>query len=189
MRILAGNLKRGEFILYQGEIWQVQKAEFYSPGKGSALMRAKIKNVKSGKNIDYTFKSSESVDTIEVQSIEMQYLYKDVEVAYFMDERTYNQYQVPVAVVGEALGYLKEGEKVYVYIQDETPLSIRPPMAVRLKIVETEDAAKGDTVSNARKPATVETGATVMVPLFCKVGDVIVVNPEIGEYTGRESQG
>ena len=189
MRVSAGNLKKGEFIIYQGEIWQVQKAEFYSPGKGSALMRAKIKNVKSGKNIDYTFKSSEYVDTIEVQSIEMQYLYKDNESAYFMDERTYNQYIVPVEVVGDTLQYLKEGETIYVYVQDEQPLSIRPPMVVRLKITETEDAAKGDTVTNARKQATVETGATVMVPLFCKAGHLITINPESGEYTGRESQG
>lgn len=187
MRVQAGQLKKGEFVVYQGDIWQVQKAEFYSPGKGSALMRAKIKNVVSGKNIDYTFKSSEYVETIEVQSIEMQYLYKDNESAYFMDERTYNQYQVPAAVVGDVIQYFKEGEKVYVYVQDEKPLSVRPPMAVRLKITATEDAAKGDTVTNARKPATVETGATVMVPLFCKVGDLIVINPETGEYTGRES--
>lgn len=189
MRVSAGNLKKGEFIIYQGETWQVQKAEFYSPGKGSALMKAKIKNVKSGKNIDYTFKSSEYVDTIEVQSIEMQYLYKDNESSYFMDERTYNQYQIPVEVVGDTLNYLKEGETIYVFVQDEKPISIRPPMAVRLKITSTEDAAKGDTVTNARKPATVETGATVMVPLFCKAGDLIVINPETGEYTGRESQG
>ncbi len=189
MRVSAGNLKKGEFITYQGETWIVQKTDFYSPGKGSALMRTKIKNVISGKNIDYTFKSSEYVDTIEVQSVEMQYLYKDNEYAYFMDERTYNQYQIPMQVVGDTISYLKEGEKIYVFLQDDKPLSIRPPMAVRLKIIESEDAAKGDTVSNARKPAIVETGAQVMVPLFCKVGDLIVVNPETGEYTGRESQG
>src|SRR3989344_4661997 len=105
MSTYAGNIKKGEFIMYQGEIWQIQKTEFYSPGKGSALMRTKIKNVKSGKNIDYTFKSSESVDTVEVNSVEMQYLYKDQEYAYFMDERSYNQYQVPLAVVGRDLKF------------------------------------------------------------------------------------
>jgi len=185
MKTYAGNLKKGEFIIYQGETWQVQKAEFYSPGKGSALMRAKFKNVKSGKNIDYTFKSQESVETIDVQSIEMQYLYKDNEAAYFMDDRTCEQYSVPLAVVGDIVQYFKEGEKMFVYIQNDVPLSVRPPMVVRLKIVEAEDAAKGDTVTNARKPAKVETGASIMVPLFVRVGDTITINPENGEYGER----
>ncbi len=186
MKTAAGNLKRGDFISYQEGIWQIQKAEFYSPGKGAALMRAKIKNVATGKNIDYAFKSNEDVDVLDVQCLEMQYLYKDAEVAYFMDERTYVQYDVPLAVVGEIIQYFKEGEKIYTYVHNEKPLSIRPPMSVKLKITETEDAAKGDTVTNARKPATVETGAIVMVPLFCKAGDVITINPETAEYTGRE---
>jgi len=172
--------------MYQGEIWQIQKAEFYSPGKGSALMRAKIKNVKSGKNIDYTFKSSESVDTVDVNSVEMQYLYKDQEFAYFMDERTYNQYQVPLAVVGRVIEYFKEGSKMFVYLYNDEPLSIRPPLSVTLKVVSSEDAAKGDTVSSAKKEAELETGVKVMVPLFIKTGEMISVNPETGEYTGRQ---
>lgn len=186
MKTSAGNLKKGDFISYQDGTWQVQKAEFYSPGKGSALMRAKIKNVSTGKNIDYAFKSNEDVETLDVQSLEMQYLYKDAELAYFMDERTYIQYDAPLSVMGDIIQYFKEGEKMYVFVQNEKILSVRPPMSVKLKIVETEDAAKGDTVTNARKPATVETGATVMVPLFCKAGDVITINPETTEYTGRE---
>ena len=185
-RISAGNLKKGEFIIYQNETWQLQKAEFYSPGKGSALMRAKIKNVISGKNIDYTFKSSEYVETIEVESVEMQYLYKDNENAYYMDERTYNQYTVPLAVIGEAINFFKEGEKMFVYIHDDQPLSVRAPLSVTLKIVQTEDAVKGDTVSGAKKEAELETGVKVMVPLFIKVGEKISVNPETGQYTGRQ---
>ncbi|OGK37073.1 elongation factor P [Candidatus Roizmanbacteria bacterium RIFCSPHIGHO2_12_FULL_41_11] len=187
-RISAGNLKKGEFIIYQNETWQLQKAEFYSPGKGSALMRAKIKNVISGKNIDYTFKSSEYVETIEVESVEMQYLYKDNENAYYMDERTYNQYTVPLAVIGEAINFFKEGEKMFVYVQNEKPLCISPPMSVRLRVTETEDGVKGDTVSGAKKTAILETGASILVPLFVKKGDIITLNPEIGEYVGREKE-
>lgn len=187
-RVAAGNLKKGEFIVYQGETWQVQKAEFYSPGKGSALMRSKIKNIISGKNIDYTFKSNEFVETIDVASVEMQYLYKDNEFAYFMDERTYNQYQVPLPVVGDAINFFKEGEKMFVYIQNDQPLNIKPPMSVRLKVIETEEAVKGDTVSGAKKQAILETGASIMVPLFVKKGDIITLNPEIGEYVGREKE-
>ena len=166
--------------MYQGEIWQIQKTEFYSPGKGSALMRTKIKNVKSGKNIDYTFKSSESVDTVEVNSVEMQYLYKDQEFAYFMDERSYNQYQVPLAVVGSVIEYFKEGLKMFVYLYNDEPLSIRAPLSVTLKVVSTESAVKGDTVSGAKKEAELETGVKVRVPLFIKTGEMISVNPETG---------
>jgi elongation factor P len=185
MRTNAGNLKKGEFVLYQNEVWQVQKADFYSPGKGSALMKARIKNILSGKNIEYTYKSSEQVDVLEVTSVEMQYLYKDIENLYFMDERTYNQYSLPLNVVGEVANFMKEGNKYFVYVRDDKPLTMRPPSSVHLKVLETEDAAKGDTVSGAKKPAKVETGVTVMVPIFVKVGDVITVNPETGAYGER----
>lgn len=187
-KVIAGNLKKGEFVLHQSETWQVQKAEFYSPGKGSALMKARIKNVVSGKNVDYTYKSSEMVETVEVQSLEMQYLYKDNEYAYFMNEQTYNQYQVPLAVVGDIIEFFKEGEKMYIYIHNEVPLSIRPPLSVRLKVVEAEDAAKGDTVGGAKKTVVLETGASIQAPIFIKTGETITVNPETREYTGRVNE-
>ncbi|MDP4011675.1 MAG: elongation factor P [Candidatus Roizmanbacteria bacterium] len=185
MSTQAGNLKRGEFLRHLGEIWHVQKTEFYSPGKGSALMRTKLKNVTSGKTIDYNYKSNESVDTVEVGSMEMQYLYKDQEKAYFMNNETFQQYDVSLSVIGNVIDYFKEGETMYVYVHDEKTLNIRPPVSVNLKIVQTEDAARGDTVSGAKKEAELETGAKVMVPLFIKKGEVIVINPETGEYTGR----
>lgn len=185
MKTNAGNLKKGEFVHYQGDIWQVQKADFYSPGKGSALMKTRIKNLVTGKNIEYTYKSSEQVDVLQVDSIEMQYLYKDNENLYFMNERNYNQYSVPLNVVGSVSDFFKEGDKMFVYLHDEKPLTIRAPLSVRVKVVEAEDAAKGDTVSGAKKPVKVETGATVMVPIFVKVGETITVNPETAEYTGR----
>jgi elongation factor P len=185
MRTNAGNLKKGEFLLYQNEIYQIQKAEFYAPGKGSALMKTRIKNVINGKNVDYTFKSSESAETLDVASIEMQYLYKDEENYYFMEERSYEQHAVPTSVIGDIGKFFKEGNKYYVYVYNEKALSVRPPMSVRLKVIETENAAKGDTVSGAKKPAIVETGATVMVPLFIKPGESIAVNPETGDYVER----
>lgn len=186
MRISAGNIKKGEFILYNDNPCQVQKAEFYSPGKGSALMRTRLKNVVTGKNTDFTFKTTEYVESIEVSSIEVQYLYKDNENMYFMD-KDYEQHSLSLAVVGDVVDYLKEGENIYVYMYKDSPLTIRPPASVRLKIVETEDAVKGDTVSGAKKPAKLETGATVMVPLFIKNGEMVVVNPETGTYTERAS--
>jgi len=185
MKTNAGNLKKGEFISYQGDIWQVQKADFYSPGKGSALMKTRIKNIISAKNIDYAFKSNEAVDVLDVTSVEMQYLYKDTENIYFMDERSYNQYTLPIDVVGKAVNFMKEGNKYYIYLFDDKPLTMRPSLSVKLKVIETEDSIKGDTVSSAKKQAKVETGVTVMVPLFVKVGDLITVNPETGEYGER----
>ena len=185
MKINAGNLKKGDFVYHQGEIWQVQKADFYSPGKGSALMKTRIKNLVSGKNIEYTYKSAEQVETLDVESIEMQYLYKDHENCYFMNERTYNQYTVPLGVVGSVADFFKEGDKMYVYLHDDKPLTLRPPLSVKLKVVEAEDAVKGDTVSGAKKSVKLETGASILVPIFIKVGDTITVNPETGEYTWR----
>lgn len=185
MYVNAGNLKKGEFVRHEGAVWQVQRADFYSPGKGSALMKARIKNLLTGKNLDYAYKSNEQVETLEVESIEMQYLYKDAENLYFMDERTYNQFSVPTTVAGNIARFFKEGEKMYVYMYDDKPLTIRPPMSVRLKVTEAEDAAKGDTVSGAKKSVTVETGASVLVPIFVKIGETISINPETGEYTGR----
>ena len=185
MKTNAGNLKKGEFVYHNGEIWQVQKADFYSPGKGSALMKARIKNLISGKNVEYAYKSNEQVEVLDVQSIEMQYLYHDNESLYFMDERTYNQFTLPLNIVGDVYKYFKEGDKMYIYLHDEKPLTLRPPMSVKLKVTAADAADKGDTVSGAKKPVTVETGATVMVPLFIKVGETITINPETGEYTGR----
>ena len=185
MRINAGNLKKGEFVFFQGAICQVQKADFYSPGKGSALMKARLKNLVSAKNVEYAYKSNEQVEVLGVTSVEMQYLYKDNENLYFMDERTFNQSSLPISVVGEITKFFKEGKKMFVYMYNDKLLSIRSPSSVKLKIVEAEDAAKGDTVSGAKKSVRVETGAIVMVPIFIKVGETISINPETGEYTGR----
>lgn len=185
MKTNAGNLKKGEFVYYQNDIWQVQRADFYSPGKGSALMKARLKNLASGKTLDYTYKSSEQVETLDVESIEMQYLYKDNENLYFMNEQSFNQYSIPLSIVGSVADFLKEGSKHYIYLHNEKPLNIKPPLSVRLKVVETEDSIKGDTVTGAKKPAKLETGVTVMVPLFVKPGETVAVNPETGAYTER----
>ncbi len=185
MKTYAGALKKGEFVLHQGTISQVTKTEFYSPGKGSALMHTKLKNALTGRTVDYAFKSNESVETVDVTSVEMQFMYKDEDNMYFMNEQTYEQTSIPLAMAEGFVQYLKEGDKLYVFMHDEKALSVRAPLTARLKITETEDAVKGDTVSNARKSATVETGATIMVPLFVKAGEVVTINPETGEYVGR----
>ena len=115
----------------------------------------------------------------------MEYLYKDPESLYFMDQQTNNQYALAASIVGDIARFMKEGNKYYIYMFDDKPLTMRPPVSVKFKIIETEDAVKGDTVSGAKKAAKVETGVTVMVPLFVRVGDMITVNPETGEYGER----
>ncbi len=188
MKTYAGGLKKGDFIIYQGSICQVVKTEFYSPGKGSALMHTKLKNVQTLKTVDYAFKSNESVETVEVNSVEMQYMYRDEDSLHFMNEQTYDQVEVPASMAEGFVQYLKEGDKLYVYMHEDKALSVRAPLTVRLKITSTEDAVKGDTVTNARKPAMTETGATVMVPLFVKAGETVTINPDTGEYVGRATQ-
>lgn len=185
MSVIAGNLKKGDFILYNGDIHLVTKTEFYSPGKGSAVMRTSMKNIKTGKSFNYTYKSREDVETVDVEATELQYLYKDSEFLYFMNERTYEQFQLPLSLAETVANYIKEGDKMFVMMYDGNPISIRPPQTVRLKVIEAEEAAKGDTVTNALKPVKVETGVTVMAPLFIKVGDVIIVDPETGVYSAR----
>jgi elongation factor P len=107
---------------------------------------------------------------------------------YFMNEQTYDQVTIPLAMAEGFVQYLKEGDKLFVFMHEDQALSVRPPLSVHLKIVETENAVKGDTVSNARKSAITETGATVMVPLFVKAGETVTINPESGEYVGRSSE-
>src|SRR5690606_25220016 len=148
------------------------------PGKGSALMRTKLKNVITGKGVDYTYKSQETVETLEVNSVEMQYLYKDNEYLYFIDERTYQQYQVLLSVVGTVTDFMNERNKYFFFLTDDKVVNVRPSARERHKAKETEKAVKCDNVLGAKKPEDVETRATAMVPLFVKKGDIISVNPE-----------
>ncbi len=185
MRVTAGDLKKGDFLLYQGEIWQVQKAEFSFQGRGMAVVRIKVKAARSGKNIDITLKSVDAIDLADVATRQMQYLYNDGSYLHFMDEETYHQVKVAASLVGDLANFLKPGDKYYVIMHEGETLNIRPPSSVALKVVESEDAVKGDTASGAKKQAKVETGVSVQVPLFIKAGDTIIINPETGEYVER----
>lgn len=185
MKATAGDLKKGDFILHLDDIWQVVKTEFNFQGRGQATMRTRLKSVNSQKNISHNFKTSDTVETADVEAKQMQYLYKDHSQLYFMDLGSYDQCSLPVSAIGEIVHFLREGDKYWLLLHDDKPLSMRPPASVKLKIVATEDAIAGDRVSAGKKSAKVETGATVMVPLFVKVGDMVVINPETGEYVER----
>ena len=188
MKINAGNIQKGQFIIHNAEIWQVTKASFYSPGKGSALMRSNLKNIKSGRTLAYTYKSNEEVESVEVDTRELQYLYKDSSDLYFMNSKTYEQFTLNLAVVGQVANYLKEGDLVQVLLYNNEPINIRPLKAIKLKVIEAEEGARGNTMTAPKKNVKLETGAYILAPLFIKVGDTISINPETGEYLERTGQ-
>jgi len=184
-KVNAGNLKKGNFVDKDGRIYLVVETDFNYRGRGSAIVKVKFKDVEGGGYKSFTFKSDDILNLIDVEVRKMQYLYREKETLVFMDVRSFEQFGYPVSSAGEIVNFLKEGEEYYVYFFESKILSIRPPKSVKLQVVETEEAVKGDRVQGAKKPAKVETGITVMVPLFIKKGDFIVINPETGEYIER----
>ena len=185
MKTSAGQLKKGNFIEHANDIFQIVKIDHSHVGRGSANLKIKVKSVTVGNTLELGFKPDNTVEQVQVDSILMQYLYHDGTHMTFMNDQTYDQVEVPVAAAGKVLDYLSEGQKVYVALHDDKPLAIVPPSKVRLKVTEAEEAVKGNTAQGAKKSVTVETGATVMVPLFIKKGETIAINPENGEYVER----
>lgn len=181
----GGNVKKGMYILFHNVPHQVMMADFVSPGKGSAFTRARLYNIKSGSTIDYTFKTTEKVEIAEVESVEMQYLYFDGSSYVFMNPRTFEQIEVDAVLVGDYAPFLKEEMACYIQLFNEQPIGVFPPKKVTLKVTYTEDAVAGDRANAPKKPATLETGAEVMVPLFVKKGDAIIVDTESGTYVSR----
>lgn len=185
MTIKAGNIRKGSYILYKNEPHYVTKTEFMSPGKGSAVMRVKMRNVKSGNSLEWTFKSTENIEEVEVNSWEMQYLYDDGSDVVFMDPRSYDQVSVARALVEDQIDLLTSDAMVYVIFYDEQAIGVRLPPKVTLSIAHTEEATAGNTVGQAKKEAELETGAKVMVPLFVKTGDKIIVDTATKLYVSR----
>lgn len=181
----AANLKKKDYLNFKNDVWQVTATEFYHPGKGRTVMRTKLRSISSGKGMSQVFTSNESVEILEVVATPVQYLYSDGETLTFMHDQTYEQYEVPRALVGETADLLKEGQNMYVLLLNDKPVGVRPPKRVEILVTEADAAVKGDTATNAKKQVTVETGAKVLVPLFIKKGDKIAINPETGEYAER----
>jgi elongation factor P len=181
----GGNIRKGQFILHNGQPHTVVKADFVSPGKGSAFTRAKIKNVKTGSVLEYTYKTTEKVELADVESIEMQYSYFDGTSYVFMNPRSFDQIEVPADLMEDVAKFLKEEMICYVQLHDGNPIGVFPPQKVTLKITHSEDATAGDRANAPKKPATLETGAEVMVPLFVKQGDSIIIETATGEYVSR----
>jgi len=183
--IKGGNIRKGSYILFKDQPYLVTKTEFVSPGKGSAFTRTRLKSVKTSATQDFTFKSVENVEELDVQSKEMQYLYVDGEEIVFMDPRTYEQVAIPKALIEDKVGYLIPELTAYILFYNDKAIGVRFPLNVILKVTYAEDATAGNRVNAPKKPVTVETGIEVFAPLFIKTGDVIVVDTDTGEYLSR----
>ncbi|MBS0376506.1 MAG: elongation factor P [Proteobacteria bacterium] len=181
----TNEFKSGLKILIDGEPFSIVENEMVKPGKGQAFNRVKIRNLKNGKVTERTWKSGDSVEAADVVDADMQYLYTDGDFWTFMLPDTFEQYTAGKSAMGEAAQWLKDGVECIVTLWNGQPLSVTPPAHVELKIVETDPGVRGDTVTGGQKPAKLETGAVVRVPLFINEGEVIKVDTRTGEYISR----
>ena len=183
--ISAGDFRNGVTIEYEGNVYQIIEFQHVKPGKGAAFVRTKLKNIISGGVVEKTFRPTEKCPTARIDRKDMQYLYNDGDLYYFMDTENYEQLPISQDSVGDALKFVKENDMCKVCSYNGNVFAIEPPMFVELVVTDTEPGFKGDTATGATKPATVETGATVSVPLFVNVDDVIKVDTRTGEYLSR----
>lgn len=181
----TNEFRAGLKVMLDGDPATIVENEFVKPGKGQAFNRVKIRNLKTGRVIERTFKSGDTIEAADVVDVEMQYLYNDGEFWHFMQPETFEQLAADKAAVGEAAKWLKEQDVCLVTLWNGVPLSVEPPHTVVLKIVETDPGVRGDTSGGGGKPATLETGAVVRVPLFVQTGELIKVNTRTGEYVSR----
>ncbi len=185
----GSDLKRGSIIKYNGENHVVLEHTHVTPGKGPAHHQTKLRNLKTGKSQEARFRPNENVEFVRVENREYQYLYKDGDIYYFMSLETYEQIPVGEELIGDQKKFLKENEIVNVAFEGEEVLDVNLPLTVELEVTHTEPGVKGDTATNVMKPATVETGAEIQVPIFINEGDVLKINTQTGEYSERVSTG
>ena len=183
--VSTNDLKNGMVLDLNGELWQVQWFQHHKPGKGNTVVRSKLKHVLSGKIIDKTFNSDTKVDTATIDRRDMQYLYLDGEDYVFMDNTTYDQVHISADVVGEARFYLLDNQSATVAMHEGIPLFIELPASVELEITYTEPGLQGDRSTGGTKPATLETGKEIQVPLFITTGEKIKVDTRGGSYISR----
>ena len=183
--ISAGDFRNGVTIEYEGNVYQIIEFQHVKPGKGAAFVRTKLKNIISGGVVEKTFRPTEKFPQAHIDRKDMQYLYADGDLFNFMDTESYEQVALSKDIVGDALKFVKENEMVKVCSHNGNVFSIEPPLFVELEISDTEPGFKGDTATGASKPATVETGAQVSVPLFVNTGDKIKIDTRTGEYLSR----
>lgn len=183
--VSAGDFRNGLTLEIDGNVYQVIEFQHVKPGKGAAFVRTKLKNIKSGGVVEKTFRPTEKYPQAHIERSDMQYLYNDGDLFYFMNVETFDQTGLSAEQVGDALKFVKENEMVKMLSHAGQVFAIEPPLFVELVITSTEPGFKGDTATGASKPAVVETGATVYVPLFVEEGETIQIDTRTGEYMKR----
>ena len=183
--VTAGDFKNGITLEYDGNICQIIEFQHVKPGKGAAFVRTKLRNIISGGIVETSFRPTEKFPLARIERKDMQYLYGDDDFYNFMDVETYDQISLTKDAVGDALKFVKENEMCKICSHNGNVFAVEPPLFVELEITDTEPGFKGDTATGATKPAVVETGATVYVPLFVEQGDTIKIDTRTGEYLSR----
>lgn len=183
--IQAGDIRNGITVKIDNAIYTVIEFQHVKPGKGAAFVRTKIKNLKSGSVVEKTFRPSEKLAKAHIDRSDMQYLYSDGELFHFMNQETFDQIALNADDLGDSLKFVKENDVVKMLSHEGKVFGVEPPINVELEIIHTEPGVKGDTATGATKPAEVETGATVLVPLFVNQGDRIRIDTRTGEYLSR----
>jgi len=181
----TSDFRNGLIIKFKNDLFTIVGFQHVKPGKGGAFVRSTLKNLKTGKVLDNTFRAGEKVETVRVERKTYQYLYRDSDFLVCMDNETYDQINVPVNLFGDSVNFLKEGVVVEMLFDDTEIISVDIPTFINLKVVETEPGFKGDTATGAVKPAKLETGAKINVPLFIEADDLLKVDTRTGEYSER----
>ena len=185
MAISTADFKNGMCIINNGKMCTIVEFQHVKPGKGGAFVRTKLRDIKTGRVVDYTFNAGTKFDQVRLETKKMQYLYNDGADYYFMDNNTYEQIGIPADVVGDNAKWLKENDEASLLYADEELISIEPQMFVELEIVQTDPGFKGDTVQGGTKPATLETGAVIQVPLYMNQGEIVQVDSRDGRFIKR----
>lgn len=183
--ISAGDFRNGITLEIEGNVYQIMEFQHVKPGKGAAFVRTKLKNIINGGVVEKTFRPTEKFPAARIDRVDMQYLYSDGDLFHFMNTETYDQIALNAEDIGTALKFVKENEMCKVCSYNGNVFAVEPPLFVELEITDTEPGFKGDTATGATKPAVVETGATVYVPLFVEQGDKIKIDTRSGEYLSR----
>ena len=184
----TSEFKSGLKIMLDGDPYNIVENEFVKPGKGQAFSRVRVRNLKTGRTVEKTFKSGDTVEAADVHDTDMQYLYNDGEQWHFMDPASFEQMTADATIVGDTAKWIKDNDICNVTLWNGLPLAVEPPNFVVLTIIETDPGLKGDTSGGGGKPATLETGAVVRVPLFVQGGELIRVDTRTGEYVSRAKE-
>ncbi len=185
----TNEFRGGMKVMLDGDPCSILENEYVKPGKGQAFNRVKLRNLATGRVLEKTFKSGDSLEAADVVDQDMEYLYNDGEFWHFMDPASYEQHAADEKAVGESIKWLKEQDVCVVTLYNGSPLVITPPNHVELEITETDPGIKGDTATGGTKPATLSTGAVIKVPLFMSIGEIVRVDTRTGEYLGRATSG